>query len=65
MKQEWLQEMIEGDIYFSWEDDDHNLYWIWSIGESRRIAYYDDQKSAKWDERDILITRMIDDHDWI
>ena len=55
--------MIEGDIYFSRENNDHNSYWIWSIDENRRIDYYDDQKSAEWNERNILIIKVINDHD--
>ena len=57
--------MIEDDIYFSRENDDNNSYWIWSIDEDRRIGYYNNQKSVEWDERDILIMRIIDDYDWI
>ena len=57
--------MIEDDIYFSQENDNHNSYWIWLIDENRRIDYYDDQKSIEWNERDILIMKIIDDYDWI
>jgi len=65
VEQGWLQEVAEGDTCFSREDDSRNSYRIWSTGEGRRTGYCDDQKSAEWDERDILVMREGDDHDRI
>ena len=57
--------MIEEDKDVSENDVYIDSYLIWSIGQSGRIDYDDDQKSYKCDAGNILIMRTIDDHYFI